>query len=270
VFARYTSERVQAEKALRLQVRAEEEAREHLARLAHVARSTTMNELAAGIAHEVNQPLAAIAAAAAACRRLAESGRNGSEEQLSALELIGSEAGRASDVIRRLRQFVAKGGTRFELADINELIRTVVKLAKFDPQIHDATLRLELSNELPRVEADVVQIQQVVLNLVRNGVEAMLAVEREPATVTLKTRLKEKNEIEVAVVDRGIGLSASNQSDPFMPFTTTKETGMGIGLSISESIITAHGGGIGYRPNADGPGVTFYFTLPVAEGGGDL
>lgn len=264
VFARYTRERMQAEKALRLQVRAEEEAREHLARLAQVARSTTMNELAAGIAHEVNQPLASIAAAAAACRRLAESGRSGSPEHLSALQLIGSEAERASDVIRRLRRFVAKGTVKFELADINDLVRSVVSLAQFDPQMRTATLQLELSSELPAVEADVVQIEQVLLNLMRNGVEAMGGTNDGPSEITLRTRLNEDDEVEVAVVDRGIGLSPSDPSDPFMPFTTTKESGMGIGLSISESIITAHGGKIRYRQNTEAPGTTFYFTLPAA------
>jgi len=264
VFTRYTRERSQAERALQLKVKAEEEAREHLGKLAHVARLTTMNTLAAGIAHEVNQPLAAIAASAAACRRLVSAGRIQSEEHLSALELIGGEAERAGDVLRRLRTFVSKHDGHYELVDVNELVRVVVRLAHFDPQMRNAKIQLELTDILPSVEADVVQIQQVLLNLVRNGVEAMQNTQEQYYPIIVRTRKDDRDQVEVSVVDRGIGLSEAIASDPFRPFITTKDSGMGMGLSISNSIISAHGGRIWFRRNQGHQGTTVLFTLPAA------
>ncbi|MDH3228034.1 MAG: ATP-binding protein [Thermoleophilia bacterium] len=268
LFARYTRQRRTVEESLRLKVAAEEEARRHLEKLAHIVRLTTMSELVAGIAHEINQPLAALSTSAAACRRLVDSGRAHSPEHLSALQLIEGEASRASDVVTRLWAFVAKRDSRYEVVDINGLLKQVVKLGELDPQMRETVVRLEPAADLPPVEADAVQIQQVVLNLLRNGCEAMEGCNGENKAMTIRTRVDEKGEIEVSIVDRGSGVSDEIAGETFDPFFTTKKSGMGMGLSISHSIITAHGGRIWFRHNKPERGTTFLFTLPAAAGRG--
>jgi len=258
-FARYIHERGHAERTLELKVQAEKEAREHLGRLAHVVRLGTMSELAAEIAHEINQPLAA------ACRRLVDAGREQSAEFRSALALIDSESNRASDVLRRLRTFIGRRDGCFACVDVNELVRGVVKLAGFDPQMRRASVRLELAGDLPTAEADSVQIQQVLLNLLRNGLEAMDDSEVEGQGIVVRTRVDDGRAIEISVVDRGAGLPTEEVGDPFRAFFTTKESGMGMGLSISQSIISAHGGRIWCRRDDEAGNTTFAFTLPTAE-----
>jgi C4-dicarboxylate-specific signal transduction histidine kinase len=265
LFARYIREREHAERILVLKVQAEKEAREHLGRLAHVVRLGTMSELAAEIAHEINQPLAAISASAAACRRLVDAARERSAEFRSALELIDSESNRASDVLRRLRTFIGRRDGCFDTVDVNELVQGVVKLAGFDPQMRRAAVRLELADDLPTAEVDSVQIQQVLLNLLRNGLEAMDDSDVERESVVVRTRVDDGRAIEVSVVDRGAGLPTEAAGDPFQAFFTTKESGMGIGLSISKSIISAHGGRIWCRRDDEAGRTTFAFTLPTVE-----
>jgi len=258
IFFHYMKQREQAERTLRSKVRAEAEAREHLEQLSHVVRLSTMSEFAAGIAHEVNQPLAAIAAAAGACRRLP------GPRQREALELIESEALRASDVIRRMRAFVAKRESHYRLVDVNGVVRRTIELADFDPQMRQTNIRLKLAADLPPAEADEIQIQQVLLNLVRNGCEAAQGVDSGKADVTVQTRVTDGSNIEVSVCDQGAGVPDEVASDPFRPFVTTKDSGMGMGLSITKSIIDAHGGRIWFHRNEQVDGTTFRFTLPVA------
>jgi len=264
LFARYTRERTHVARTLELKVRAEEEAREHLAELAHVVRLTTMSELVAGIAHEINQPLAAISTAAAACRRLVSSGRSQSPEHETALELIESEALRASDVVTRLWEFVDKRESKYDLVDVNHLVRGVIKLGGLDPRIRETAIRLDLAADLPSAEADAVQIQQVLLNLLRNAHEAADGRGGEAEEIVIRTRVDDDGEIEVAVIDHGAGVPDDIAGATFEPFFTTKESGMGMGLSISHSIVSAHGGRIWFHPNERAPGTTFLFTLPAA------
>lgn len=264
-FTRYIRKRIEAENTLQLKVKAEEDARKSLGDLAHVARLNTMNELAAGIAHEVNQPLTAIMMSAGACRQLIAAGRHDSKEFAEAMEVVGSQAERAGNVIRQLRGFVTKAEVSYEPVDINELVRMVEKLTMFDPQMMDFNIQLELAENLPAVEVEVVQIQQVILNLVRNAVESVAGSGNKQRPIRVRTRLTENRTIEVSVKDEGVGLSEAAEERLFQPFSTTKKSGMGMGLSISDSIITAHGGRIWYERNEDVPGATFAFELPLSR-----
>lgn len=245
------------------QVRAEQEARAHRERLAHLDRLGSMGEMAAGIAHEINQPLTAIATFAKACRRLLDDGRAEQEDLIDALDQIHAQAIRAGEVIRRLKSFVRKRESHHEITDVNQLIRDIVKLAEFDARIHHYAIHLVLEKNLPRAVIDPIQIQQVILNLIRNGVEAMRGIEDAQGAVTVRTLRSEEEEIEIAVADRGAGVSEGLDRDLYNPFFTTKESGMGLGLSISRSIIVSHGGRLWFTRNPD-RGATFHFTLPTA------
>jgi C4-dicarboxylate-specific signal transduction histidine kinase len=263
LFARYTRQRQRVEETLKLKVRAEEEACKHREELAHVVRLSTMTELVAGIAHEINQPLAAVSASSAVCRRFVDSGRAASAEHRSALELLEAEASRASAVVTRLRAFIGKRECKYESVDMNDLVGSVVKLGAFDPKLREAVIQLELAEALPPVEADLVQLQQVLLNLLRNGHDAESECDGGDKGITIRTRLDEDGEIEVSVADHGVGVTDEIAAETFAPFFTTKESGMGMGLSISHSIIAAHGGRIWFRRNERDRGTTFLFTLPA-------
>ncbi len=244
------------------EVRHAEEAREHRERLAHAARVMTMGEMAAGIAHEINQPLAAIASYAHACRRMLESGEFDDPDLLEALHEVGSQAERAGEVIRRLRAMVKTGEERREVADLNEVVAEAVRLATIDVRAFDGRIDLELSAGLSPVKIDVIQVQQVLLNLVRNAIDAMSDVDVPDKRVLVRTRAAEGETVVVDVVDEGKGLSEEVAEKLFRPFFTTKGSGMGMGLSISRSIITAHGGRLWFThgPHA---GATFHFSLPT-------
>lgn len=246
------------------QVHAEEEARTHRERLAHVTRLSTVGEMAAGIAHEINQPLTAIATFAQACQRLLRVPEPEHDEILDALDQIDKQALRAGEVIRRLRTMVRKRESVRERVDINGLVRDIVKLAELDGRVHDYDISQKLEPGLPRVLVDPVQIQQVVLNLVRNGREAMQGVARpSDAKITVASRRAGESEIEVTVEDQGMGVSEEDEAELFHPFYTTKGSGMGMGLSICLSIVAAHGGRLWFTRNPK-QGTTFHFTLPIA------
>jgi two-component system sensor kinase FixL len=246
-------------------LKAEEEVRLHRERLTHVARVSTMGEMATGIAHEVNQPLTAIANYAQACRRMIEAGMGDDPDVMETLTQISDEAIRAGGIIHRLRNLVRKRRSRRLLCNINELIRDVLMLAEADLRHHSLSLQLELADGLPPILADDIQIQQVVLNLIRNGIDATLEANGRDDAITVRTSLGRAGEIEVAVIDMGVGFPEGAGSEYFQPFFTTKESGMGLGLSISQSIITSHGGRLWFSRNAEG-GSTVHFTLPVAVG----
>lgn len=247
---------------------AEEEARQHQADLAHVARLSTMGEMASGIAHELNQPLTAIATNAHACIRMLESGAAQREKCADVMERIGSQAERAGEIIRHLRQFVRKEQPERTLIDLNELIREVLVLLK--PEARQAGVRIypDLQQDIPQVMAQHIQIDQVILNLARNAIEAMSEMEKGPRELVIRSRRGGRNAVIVTVADTGPGLNESIRSQVFNPFVTTKSNGMGLGLSISMGIIEAHNGNL-YMDSEPGKGAVFRFTLPVSQENGE-
>src|SRR5210317_527607 len=238
------------------------EARQLRDRLTQVGRLSTMGEMAASIAHEINQPLTAVATYAQAGKRLLDSGRADLPDISNTLEQIGQQAQRAGDVIRSLRRFLRQKKSARERLEVNDMIREVVLLADVDARAHNVELRLDLQDDLPAVVADPVQVQQVILNLIRNGLDAL----RENGVadpIIIYSRLRPDNKIEISVEDAGPGVATEMLERVFSPFQTSKADGMGMGLSISRSIIAAHGGTLGFE-NLPGKGARFYFSLPTS------
>jgi signal transduction histidine kinase len=252
-------ERVTATERLRER---EEEFRE---RMTHVTRISTMGEMASSIAHEVNQPLTAVATYAQAGRRLVEGGMLGAQELLEVLERISDEALRAGDIIHRLRGMVKKRESEFVRCDLNQLLDEIAPLASVDARLNDVELDFVLPEEGPEILADGVQIQQVVLNLIRNGIDAMADVPEGLKELEVRVSTVGDVEARLSVSDRGGGLPEVSEKDLFEPFFTTKEAGLGLGLSISNSIVLAHGGRLSFSRNPGG-GTTFYFSLPLFGG----
>ena len=253
-------------------LRAEDDARQMQERLTHFGRISTMGEMAAGIAHEINQPLTAIATYAQACQRIMKIHCAGNTDQAIAdlaqgLEQIENQALRAGEVIRRLRTFVRNREVRRESLDPNQLMEDLLMLAQTDARHHGVQIRVERGDSLPTVQADPVQMQQVILNLVRNGIDAMLDLPHERREIVLRATANEAGDVEFSVCDQGPGLADTAKRDLFNPFFTTKTAGTGLGLAISQSIVRAHGGRIWYRDNPGG-GACFCFTLPAAVKGG--
>jgi two-component system sensor kinase FixL len=244
-------------------VRAEEEVRAHRDRLAHVTRLSTLGEMAAGIAHEVNQPLTAISSYAQALLRRLRRDPECPRERLDTVERIVEQALRAGEVLGRLRSFARKGETTRARCDVGRLVTDVLRLAEVDQRHHGASIDVEIADDLPPVRADEIQIQQVVLNLVRNGLEAMGDGAGGPKRLTVQALRSAADRVQVRVTDRGSGLSPEARDQLFHPFFTTKPDHLGIGLSISHSIVTAHGGALTFEPNPGG-GSVFAFTLPTA------
>ena len=245
---------------------AEEELRQGQERLTHVGRLSTMGEMATGLAHEINQPLTAIATYAQAAVRLIDaSGGADVSELREPLVQITNQALRAGEVIRRLRVFVKNRATRTETIDMNRLIEDLLVLAEPDARVNDVRLNVELAPDALLVAADPVQIQQVLLNLVRNAIDATLEAPGAPREIVVRSSAA-LDAVEVAVVDHAGGIPPEVAVNLFNPFYTTKAAGTGLGLAISRSIIRAHRGKLGYRPTPGG-GTTFYFTLPPLSGG---
>lgn len=258
VVFRDISEWVDSEEALRL---AREELETQRQNIAHMERLSTTGEMATGIAHEVNQPLTAITNYACVARRLLEAENFDRLKLIELLEKLNIQAKRASDVIQRMRSYIKKpviGGTAI---DINSTIRDVIALAEVDSRINDIAIHLDPQPDLPMIFVDAVQVQQVALNLIRNAMEAMTGTDQQQQGVLVTTE-RINDMIFVRVIDQGPGVSPDRQGQLFDPFYTTKASGMGIGLSICQSIIKAHGGKIGYESNPDG-GSIFHFSLPV-------
>ena len=243
---------------------AERALREAQTELAHITRVTTLGELAASIAHEVNQPLAAVSNAAAASLRWLDRRPPNLGEARSAIEWVLKEGNRAGEVIRRIRALTNKTASQKAPLDINEVINEVMVLLQAELAGHRVLLRMELTPGLPVVPADRVQLQQVIMNLVINGIEAMKPGMDRPRELVIRSEQDEADQVSVAIEDRGVGISAENADKLFNAFFTTKSSGMGMGLSICRSIIEAHGGRMSAANNA-GPGATFRFTLPLHE-----
>jgi PAS domain S-box-containing protein len=232
--------------------------------LARVSRLTTMGELAASIAHEVNQPLAAVTNNSSACLRLLAEGNLKPEVLRRALEEIVADGTRASAVIARIRAFIKKAPTEMNELDLNELIEEVLALSGRELSGNRVLLERQLTKALPLVVGDRVQLQQVLRNLIMNGIEAMTAVTDRPRLLSVKSGIDEPGNVLVVVRDSGTGLGLEADR-VFTPFFTTKANGMGLGLSISRSLIEAHGGQLWAAPNSP-HGAMFYFTLPVGAG----
>jgi PAS domain S-box-containing protein len=245
--------------------------------LANVARITTLNALTASIAHEVNQPLAGIVTNASTCLRMLNSDPPNVDGARETARRTIRDGNRASDVITRLRALFSKKEFTLEPLDLNDAAREVIALSLSDLQRNRVILRSELAEDLPPVIGDRVQLQQVILNLVRNASDAMTAVEDRPRELLVRTEkddgtekddLIEKDDcgrVRLSVKDAGVGFTPEARDKLFEAFYTTKNDGMGIGLSISRSIIDAHRGRLWAVPN-DGPGATFSFSIPCRSG----
>jgi PAS domain S-box-containing protein len=259
-FVRDITERKLAEETLRDKDNALQTARTELAR---VSRLTTLGELTASIAHEVNQPIGAIVMNAAACARWMAAKPPDMEEARAALENIIADGKRAGEVIARIRALTKRQAPSMELLDVNRKIRDVLALAEHELKGQDILLRTELDGALPQVAGDRVQLQQVLLNLIVNAIEAMSSVQGRPRELTIASARSDANAVVVEVRDSGPGLEQESKERVFEPFYTTKAQGIGIGLSISRSIVEAHGGRLWAAANRP-RGAVFRFTLPVA------
>ncbi|GIX22550.1 MAG: hypothetical protein KatS3mg121_1333 [Gammaproteobacteria bacterium] len=245
---------------LREKLAAEREAAEMRERLAHVSRLHTMGETASGIAHEINQPLAALVNYAEAARRLLEREPPAVEQARQALLRIAEQAQRAGEIIQRLRLFFKRRGGERRPADLNEVIRDAVALNRSDTRCLDHPVELVLAEDLPSVVVDEVQIQQVLINLLRNALDAV--ADQPGAALRIVSRREGGDRVAVEVIDSGPGIPEDVAAHLFDPFFTTKRDGMGMGLPISESIVRAHGGRLVHE-HRDGMTV-FRFTLPAS------
>ena len=246
--------------------RAEETLRQTEAELAHVARVATLGEMTASIAHEINQPLGAVVNNASACLRWLAGPTPNLEEARKSAALITADGHRAGEIISRIRALVNKAPPQKDWVHINETILEVIALARSEVQGNRVALQTQLSDELPLVLGDRIQLQQVILNLVMNGIEAMSAVTDRSRDLLIRSRQYESDKVFVAVQDSGTGLETESLDHLFTAFFTTKPKGMGMGLAISRSIIEAQGGRLWASPN-DGPGATFQFTLQACSKG---
>jgi PAS domain S-box-containing protein len=243
---------------------AERALREAQAELAHVTRVTTLGELTASIAHEVNQPLAAAVANAEACLRWLDRDIPDLTAARRSVEWVINDSCRASEVIRRVRALAKKSDIEKVPLDVNDVIREAIVLVQRELSSHLVSLRTELAPSLPKIFGDRVQLQQVIINLVMNGIEAMLPITDRSRELVVQSGQDETRRVLVSVTDCGVGISAENANRLFNAFFTTKSSGMGMGLSICRSIVEAHGGRLSASPN-EGPGATFQFVLPLQQ-----
>jgi C4-dicarboxylate-specific signal transduction histidine kinase len=245
--------------------RAEEDARLQRHELAHALRLTTLGQLVASMSHEMNQPLAAILSGAQAARRVLAGNEPGRDEVVqAALHYIVEDSKRAAQVIRRLRAMFKKEEHVERMAvRINDIIMEAAALVRGDAERRQVTIRFDLAERLPVVMADVVQLQQVVLNVVINGIEAMAAAD-PPREMLVTTLDREPGLLQLTIRDTGVGVPSEQLDKIFEPFVTTKPEGLGMGLSISRSIVQAHGGRIWAAAN-DERGLTVHVELPCEE-----
>jgi signal transduction histidine kinase len=229
--------------------------------LTHAARVTSLGVLTAAIAHEVSQPLAGIVTNASTCRRMLAAAPPDVDGARETARRTIRDAQRASEVIKRLRALFCKKGTSSESLDLNEVTREVLALSLSELERNKVSVRTELASELPRVQADRIQLQQVILNLFLNASDAMSGVDDRPRQLVIKTEQDEHHRVRLSVRDTGVGFEPQGIDRLFDAFYTTKSTGMGIGLSVSRSIIESHKGRLWATPN-DGPGVTLSFSIP--------
>jgi signal transduction histidine kinase len=261
--SRAITRRNRAEADLRLR---EEQLQRHQTELTHVARLSTMGEMAASLAHELNQPLHAVKNyARGGVRRLLKKDEK-DEELLSVLRQISEEANRAAEIIRRVRGFVRKRDPQISKVSVNALVEEVVLLSKADIQRRRARVIVDLATDLPTVAGDPIQIEQVLLNLVRNGLEAMDDAPDASGRrqLWIDTKRHGDDRVEVSVRDRGKGINGDDMEKVFEPFFTTKAEGLGMGLAICRSIVQTHEGRLWVSANQE-QGCTFHFTLPAGR-----
>jgi C4-dicarboxylate-specific signal transduction histidine kinase len=230
--------------------------------LAHVARVSTVSALTASIAHEVNQPLSGIITNASTGLRMLDADPPNVDGARETVRRTLRDGNRASEVITRLRALFSKKEFALEPLDLNEATREVIALSLSELQQHRVVLQLELTADLPNVTGDRIQLQQVILNLLRNASEAMVDVHDRPRQLLIKTEPENGDRVRLTVRDAGVGLPPQRLTSLFDPFATTKSDGMGIGLFVSRSIVERHHGRLWAEPNDGGPGAMFTFSIP--------
>jgi len=226
------------------------------------SRLTTMGEMAAAMAHEINQPLAAIANYASASERLLAREPGNLEDIKTALKHIKTQSHRAGDIIRRLRSFVKPGSVDLVATDIKKIIDEIKPLAEVDAHANNIAISFDVSTNLPQIVADQLQIQQVLLNLLRNGIDAMHDSAPEDRRLELHCYIATPDTVCIDVIDHGHGITEEAGKQLFHPFFTTKASGMGMGLAISHTIVKSHSGALSFSNNLSG-GATFSVTLPT-------
>jgi PAS domain S-box-containing protein len=232
------------------------------AELARVSRITTLSALTASIAHEVNQPLSGIITNAGACLRMLDATPPEIDRARETIRRTIRDGNRAADVVTRLRAMFSKREFTLEPLDLNEAVQEVMALSSNDLQRNRVILRSELADDLPIVTGDRIQLQQVILNLVRNASDAMVDLHERPRELRIKTEQEDSDRVRLTVRDNGVGLSPQSLDSLFDAFFTTKSGGMGIGLFVSRSIIEGHHGRLWAEPNEGAPGATFSFSIP--------
>ena len=241
----------------------EQQEREHLEKLAHVTRLGLMGEMASGIAHEVNQPLSAVVNYTQTCLRFLQNENPNLEKISETMLKANQQALKAGQIIHNMREFVKTRKIRRSTVDINELIYDAISLFESDFKQHLIEMRFELTKSLPYVFIDRVQIEQVILNLIRNSIDALKEMPQfTQRQLSIESSLTPVKYIEIRVKDNGPGLTAIQREKILTPFFTTKASGMGMGLSISRSLVEAHHGTLHFNSKED-KGTTFYFTLPT-------
>jgi C4-dicarboxylate-specific signal transduction histidine kinase len=234
--------------------------------LAHATRVTTLGELSASIAHEVGQPLGAIVTTGEACLRWLGHRTPQPEEVRACVEHMIAEGRRASEIVRRIRMLTKRDTPQKTHLDLNDVVNDVVSLVQREVLNHRVSLRLKLASDLPALLGDRVQLQQVLINLVINGIQAMADIVDDPRELLIESHLDNDGNVIVAVTDSGTGIDSENASRLFDAFFTTKADGMGMGLAVCRSIIEGHGGQVWASKNA-GHGAMFQFSLPsIGEG----
>jgi two-component system sensor kinase FixL len=245
---------------------AEQRARSTDARLAHIGRFNLMGEMAAGIAHEINQPLAAIATYAQAAKRILEREQPGMTVLLDVCRKVDEQARRAGDVLANLRKFIRKQEVETQELDVNAVIADVANLIEADATAEGIPLAIRYGEALPKVRGGAVQIQQVLLNLTRNSVDAMRDGAHKDRGIAVATAVASNGGVRIAVTDHGHGVPRQLGDNIFHPFVTTKREGLGVGLAISRTIVQAYGGSLTYTDNPDGGAIFAVELPPLAEG----
>lgn len=241
---------------------AEQEKRKQQAELAHAGRVMTLGEMATSLAHEINQPLSIISGCAQMCRKVLRSGSGKAETLRDPVDQVFEQAERANEIIQSIRGFARKGNPNQESIDINDTIHRIADLLRSDARDHNASVSFHLASDIPPVSANVLQMQQVVLNLAHNGIEAMMDCEPDRRHVTIKSARQPDGSVGISVRDAGSGIEAEQLEKIFAPFYTTKPNGIGLGLSISRSIVEAHGGKL-WATSDKTKGTCFHISLPT-------
>jgi len=225
--------------------------------------SHTAQDLASSLAHELNQPLTALAIAARACSQLARTKELDSQELIQAIDQLALQAERAGELVRRMRQLAARGMPSRSTVTVADLIHGALRMLQADIEQENVVLQLHIPEALPNIDIDQIQIEQVLVNLLRNAIEAMCETPVDQRVLTI-TACHKNSEVVVIVSDTGRGLSPAIAERLFQPYQTTKPHGMGLGLAVSQAILQAHAGRLWVEPGG-GPGTTFYLALPLAS-----